>query len=533
VIYHLNRWIEKQSLDGAWSADPLVSTLPQGMRESDPALASLAATQFYPYDAEFLLEAHWMRSLSDWVSRREDLTPPELKAWLDRRKDSISESSADQLEIAGSLFDWTIRNVQLEAMPAAPDPQAGANASGATAAEGAPGPGYRRPAWKAALFGYGDAWERARVFILLCRQQGIEVVMLATSDAGQPRPWLPAALIDGELYLFDPNLGLPLPCADGQGVATLKQAKDDPRVLDQLDIGQEYDYPTASRDLKEMFVLIDASYGYLSRRMQTLESALTGGDRMVLSVAASSLGEQAAKAGSIAADRVRLWTVPHEAIQFRRAILARSETDRAVQQGLAFDEALFERPDALVEGRLDHLRGEFDSREGKPGAKENYLEARKADELIAQLSRSVDLQRQFGIVPTEREQFDPQTFQARLLTIQAMLTLQKHYATHWLGLVQYDEGKHASSQDWFKREVPLGLLQGMPIRNFREAADYNLARAYERMGESEKARQIYLQSESPQRHGNLLRARMLRQASEQKPESDPNSESATSHPDSQ
>jgi hypothetical protein len=225
------------------------------------------------------------------------------------------------LEIAGALFDWTVRNVQLEAMSAAL--QNGETSGKSLAAQGTPGPGYRRPAWKALLFGYGDAWERARVFILLCRQQSVDVVMLAINDNGRPRPWLPAALIEGELYLFDPALGLPLPCADGQGVATLRQAKDDPRVLDQLDVGQEHNYPVASSDLGEVVVLIDAAYGYLARRMQMLESDLVGKDRVVLSVPASKLGGAARKAASVAEDRVRLWTAPHEAIQFRQAILAR------------------------------------------------------------------------------------------------------------------------------------------------------------------------------------------------------------------
>ena len=64
------------------------------------------------------------------------------------------------------------------------------------------------------LLGRATALERAWVFIQLCRQQGLEAVMLAIPDAADPKkltPRLVAVRIKNELYLFDPLLALPFP----------------------------------------------------------------------------------------------------------------------------------------------------------------------------------------------------------------------------------------------------------------------------------------------------------------------------------
>ena len=51
--------------------------------------------------------------------------------------------------------------------------------------------------------------------------------MLATPDPKSPdglRPWIPALVSGGNLYLFDTTYGLPIPGPKGQGIATLAQA---------------------------------------------------------------------------------------------------------------------------------------------------------------------------------------------------------------------------------------------------------------------------------------------------------------------
>ena len=54
--------------------------------------------------------------------------------------------------------------------------------------------------------------QRARIFILLARQLHIDAVMLGIETrSGRPRAWLPAVLLGDQLYLFDTQLGLPIP----------------------------------------------------------------------------------------------------------------------------------------------------------------------------------------------------------------------------------------------------------------------------------------------------------------------------------
>ncbi len=77
--------------------------------------------------------------------------------------------------------------------------------------------------------------------MLLCRQQQIDTVMLAFDDpraSPRPRPWLPAVLIEDQLYLFDTELGLPIRVPGGGGIATLAQVRQDSGILRSLDIGQ-------------------------------------------------------------------------------------------------------------------------------------------------------------------------------------------------------------------------------------------------------------------------------------------------------
>src|SRR3990172_9778340 len=102
--------------------------------------------------------------------------------------------------------------------------------------------------WELLLYGHGTAEQRAWVFALSCRQQGLDVVMLELPEAGKPKFWLPALLSDGKLYLYDTRLGLPIPGRDGQGVATLADLQADPALLRQLDL-EDSAYPVTADEL--------------------------------------------------------------------------------------------------------------------------------------------------------------------------------------------------------------------------------------------------------------------------------------------
>jgi len=81
----------------------------------------------------------------------------------------------------------------------------------------------------------------------------------------------------------------------------------------------------------------------------------------------------------------------------------------------------------------------------------------------------------------------------------------KFDATYWLGLTYYDAGKPGAAIEWLKRTV-----EDVPTSTWVAGGRYNLARCYEQLGQLDVARQ-WLESDkdSPQRYGNLLRAKRL------------------------
>lgn len=191
---------------------------------------TFARREFQEADLVYLREAYWMRRVG-----RRVLDQPASAG--NRRSPKTGGNNArrnkgGELARAERLFDWTIRNIQLERLPPMPAEEAAGPGTGPSpsliagvgsaanermplpaAARGEPGPGYRHDPWQTLLLGHGDAWERARVFIALGRQQDLEIVMLATEDPQTnrpPSPWLPALFLDEKLYLFDALIGWPI-----------------------------------------------------------------------------------------------------------------------------------------------------------------------------------------------------------------------------------------------------------------------------------------------------------------------------------
>ena len=89
----------------------------------------------------------------------------------------------------------------------------------------------------------------------------------------------------------------------------------------------------------------------------------------------------------------------------------------------------------------------------------------------------------------------------------------KQNATYWLALIHYDTGEYENARDWFD----IRCLQAFEDGPWTAGARYNLARVYEQSGDLEAARKMYLLDDSPQKHGNLLRARKLRKQIESAP----------------
>jgi len=458
-----------------------------------------------------------------------------MAEWLKEVEKQAGVSEAEQLAAAERVFDWTIRNIQLDALPPPPKgpvATAGANTNPVTPAElGQPGPGYRHMPLELLVQGHGDAWERARVFILLCRQLNIDVVMLGLLEEGSPAPrgWLPAVLVKGELYLFDTSLGLPIPGPQGQGIATLAQVVADPKLLRQLDIEGEPPYPVAEADLK-VVALIDAEPDALSRRMQLLQAALPAEQRLVLSTRLRILEPKLRQCQGIG--QVSLWRVPLEAVLYTigRSIVASQDPVVAKEVYLEVNSLNPNLP--LAQGRNLHLQGQFENQDQAPGARSMYLRSRMPDQSINAIESSEIVRKAMGI--DQQLPQDEQQKKAEIAIRTELVRTTKHHATYWLGLTYHEAGNNPAAIEWLATRT----MEAFPPSPWIPGARYNLARCYEDFGNidlalaagakkdknTELARSLeakaqssfaaarkWLESDkdSPQRHGNLLRAKWI------------------------
>jgi hypothetical protein len=449
ICDRLNQWYNQQRPEVAWQADPLISELSDEI-ENLRAMQTLDTVRFRMPDAWNIQETVWLRDIS-----------------ANARADKFAD-----VDVARQLFDWTVRNIQLDADG------------------GDPSTTRRHHPFETLLFGRGDALDRAWVFMLLARQQGLDVVLLALPDAEGKnlRPWATALVSDGQLYLFDCRLGLPIPGPGGKGVATLEQVAAEDGLLRTLDVDAEHPYPVKAADLDGVVALVEASPQSLSRRMALVESKLSGKHKLVLTSPGASLAERVKKLKHVS--DARLWPHPFE-IALWQSTLNEAELLEAARETY-----VFQAVPALMTGRALYFKGEF---EGEKGAKVNFLEARPSDEVI----------NAYRLPPQEARQIKREDISraeaARIVTLRNA----KRNASLWLGLVCYEQEKYPAAIDFFQKRV----LDATPDGPWTPSARYNLARTYEAQGKPELAIALLEADDSPQSHGNKLRARWLREGS--------------------
>ncbi|HVA50721.1 MAG TPA: hypothetical protein VNH11_30530 [Pirellulales bacterium] len=465
LVSQLNQWMTLQTPLADWRRGPLLERLPERLKKL-PQLQELDAMGFARADGIDLREAVWMRDASNWAAG----------------------TTQNDLERARRLFDWIVRNIQLESSD-----------EGQSATP-------TRLAWQTLLLGRGPAIDRAWVFILMARQQGLDVVMLsrpaaADAEEASPRPWVPALLDKGELYLFEPSLGLPVPGPNGEGIATLAQVAADEALLRHLDLDDDHRYEMDAAGVQNMLALIEASPIYLTQRAALLESELTGDQKMVLSVDASAVAERVKKCKHV--KDVELWSLPYE------RLAGQAKLGKTGLQRLAADFEPFVVPfprtlkkkaeivPALWKGRVLHLMGHFS---GDEGAMHYYQIARPSESEIA---NGPAIPQQEG--ERLRGKVAPEEWQQTANRYIQLAHVAKHDASYWLGLIAYERENYKTAADHLAKRT-LDVDAQSP---WRAGALYNLARAEEALGLTEDAREVYRQIESPQRHGNLLRARWL------------------------
>jgi len=521
IVDWLNQWVRTQEPPADWQPDALLTTLAKPLREI-PMVQDLGKKEFSRYDALALREAMWLREVSIWA-----------------RGDDI-----DELVRAQRLFDWTVRNIQLESV---------APGAGRAAELGSEFPG-RIPQfpWETLLFGRGTALDRAWVYILLARQQGLDAVLLGLADPADttgkaPQPWVVAVLIEQELYLFDPELGLPIPAPDrasswwskrlaapsarplpasasvkrdksGQLAiqpATLAEVVGDAGLLRQMDADAAHPYRVKAADLQHVVALVEASPAYLSMRMNLVGARLVGEQTIVLTTAASDQAKRLEAVPHVA--EARLWTLPYETF-YRRLHLSAQEIRSRTQEYWPF----MADPEApLHKGRLLYLKGKLTGRSTDPESATRYFQkARTSEKKLAELENTSQNDIYQQSLPLLRTLPENQR-KAALERLKAVAVQQaglyteilrqaKQDASYWLGLVKLQQGIYPTAIDYLAKRT----LQAVENSRWTHGATYNLARCYEASGQPVQAIKLYLSdATSPGYRGNVLRARWLEAAS--------------------
>jgi tetratricopeptide (TPR) repeat protein len=298
---------------------------------------------------------------------------------------------------------------------------------------------------------------------------------------------LPAVILDGQLHLFDPRLGLPLRGPDGHGVATLEQLQQDDRLLRRLDL-PDLPYPVNAEKLEQLTANIVADEVDLSRAAFQLERKLTGDNRVVLWANAS---ETAGRVKSLRGIReVRLWDVPFRTLSGQLNL----GLDDCLNAALAFEPFAW-RP-AMWKARVLHFQGR---RRGTGDVRTNSAaEAVDSHAEATEMYFSRDDTKK-AVRPSLR---DPAWVAPDKQRVAVALRLN---AAYWGGLLHFDKGRYEIARQWFRREE---LLKA--DSPWSAGANYNLARTYEALGKREEAIKLYEADTSAQRHGNRLRAKGLK-----------------------
>jgi hypothetical protein len=572
AIFYLKQWLARQdfeSVEGGWKLDPLFSQLPRSLREH-PLFQRLDQLDYYQPDVFYLQQCLWENDIAQRVTR--EPRSPALDAWLKELEDGGQVEAARQLGQAERLFDWTVRNIQLK--PLLPPPKGpelkvdeGQKLDARSPAErGIAGPGYQQLPYQTLLYAEGDAWERGRIFLHLCRQAGLAAVMLGTSkpnELGGPQAWVAAVLIRGqgagvgtakdELYLFDPQLGLPIPGPDRKGIATLTQFVGDATLLAALQPAEGEPYRITAEDLKNVGALFDMQPETLSRRMDLLEGPMNEARKQSRTEQKSEEDANASEALPIVLvarpsdiepalrklkhiSTVGLWRVPFEALQYAQALPEIAAKDPIVMQRLMEREGMLNgekmiylgttqtvdrsqaegqqirqrtpRNVTLIQGRDYTLRGRFEDLDTRPGARSVYLSFRPSEQDIALHEFNINfMNANYGNDQPYRERWKdkPEVRAADMAHIARMMRLSKSHATYWLGLTYFETGEYENAIQWLE-PLARGTSEPGP---WQAGARYLTARSYEALGKTDQAKELYLADDSPQAAGNKLRAAWL------------------------
>ena len=499
ILVQLNTWVENVPKESFNYSTPALYQQPPAEWVKRPEVNNPAQLTFDAWDVDYLYQCKLLRGLADWVAAapvRDRLYQPSI----DALKAKLDANDGAKFEEAYKLFDWTIRNIALQG-DAKDVEKLSLDARGPLRDGMA---GCSKLPWETVLYSQGDFVERGRVFNALAHQRGIDTVWISINGTATSPGylWAMGVPIAGQVYLFETKLGMPITDPDTLAFATLKDARENDRILARLDLPGQFEYAINPGDLAAVALLIDALPTSLSARMKVLEKSLLGTDRMSLFVDSDALTTTLAKA--YPSETVALWHTPLIARDFAAQIreTLRTPSQAAAQYIQAYGVWLMDSPAA--EARFQHMLGNFESTLDDEGALAIYMKCRVDNETIDKMTFDPDVQKEFGIF---REASDTkESFGMKILQSQMIYAVAKVDANFLLAQLHYDRGSFDSTINWLEKRI----LPDRRAEKWHAASHYLLARAEIEQGHNQKAEQSLIYQPSPQEPGNRLRLRILR-----------------------
>ena len=546
-IYNFNQWIEKHDDDSQWVTPSLLSALPIHLAGTG-LVNNVGAKRFFPPDVNYLQEMSWISQIARWIQANE---VDHRKIWDDHIPASVQREDRAKLQKVLRMFDWTVRNVQLEPLLEYPEVPEGETR---TAPElGMPGPGYSMAVRDILVFGKGDWWQRARVLALLARPVDVSVVLLGLpAEFGEAKqPWLTACLIGDQLYLLDVKDGLPVLTEDGSAIATLHGLRQNQKyAVTLLPASLE---ASGEEMLSGLVGLIEADVMSVSHRMAILEKYLTGDRQMKLTTMPNTLSRELRTKHAI--EKSEIWVPTYEYYAFATALNARiSEGDAGVITFLKEkqDYQILEDMYQLKEGRFKSFRGLFDDfeigvgQETQRGSKTLLMSSRLSQDKIVKVTTDRQVQEELGYV--RPDEMSLTAWQENLRRTKLIFVKTKDMASYMIGMIHMEQGNYSDAIDWLERRTlqigvddtppasldpnqnpiaqnpSLDLLSGLVGQNstpevnrleksiYDTSARYNLARCYLALGDYQRAKELLEDDafDAAQKRGNAKLLRVLK-----------------------
>ncbi len=543
VAQSLNRWV-RRSVESAqlsreapsqWHAPENVAAMMEAYKLV-PTAARAADLSFVSTDPNYLRTQHQLGVLANRLRSNEHVVPfgyyreiarqlqlenseAPLSAVFAALHPELSTSDASQLATAFQLFDWTVRNVQLDESPVIPRDQWESHQLSLESQEdpawaGILGLGYRRFVGQVILYGRGDYVERAKLFLALCDQVDIPAILLSIGA----QPWAVGVLVGDQVFLFDTRLGLPLPGERPGAIATLAHVRARPEQLAELDLSVEEStrsdvkYWVRPDQLAEMVAGVWITPESESHRMRYLEDRLVGDMKMKLTTNHAQVAERCRELTGLEPTLLDWEFRTHAFRHTVREALSRAAYDDDLRQRLEWyynEEFYVDSFNMYRTARHLLAIGRFEvDRDGRRlSAIEYFFNLIYTDEMIDGLGLNETLMRRLGILQKQQSRAE---FEATLRSTQQSMRIVRRDAGLFLSQALFDNNNWGTAENWLRR-----ISEQPDMQRWQTGISYLLARARESIRDYPAALQILRRSEGTQFHGNIVRARLVKQVADQ------------------